>query len=729
MIRFSKNILTFILTLSSLNAQVEEIGDSIFTIIKDGYSVNLPYFTNKPINYNDEEIVRVVIVLHGQNRNANDYFGYIEEASISSESENETLIFSPQFLIHQDIDYWGLDSSFVYWSGTTQWTGGDLSHSTSENPRLFFISSFAIMDSIVYNFLTTFDELDEIVLIGNSAGGQFVNRYLGGTNLENQGKVRYVVSAPSHYLYFDENRSLNDFETPINWGQPGGCDGYNDYRYGLNNLNDYMLQSLVDSIQLRYSRNNVYYLIGELDYGGTNYCQSNVQGENRFERARVYYQHLLNFFDNEIVSNHKIALISDVSHNAYDLFNSDCGIYSIFNYGSCSQLSNLIFPSANFDVYNNSGEYPLEVSFVNESSNGTHSIVSSIWDFGDQVVLNSNNLIESHTYNQPGQYNVSLTSYDIIGLSDSIELSSIIQIDTVFGDLNWDIAVNQDDVSLLLKHLVKRDTLTELQTRVGSVDGLSGVSTYDASLMLRFFENDIDSLPFIETDIISEGSLFSEDQNITDQEIITVPVYSDSLVNLYSFILKLTYDPSFLIFGSGYFGNLNDSGFVFETNSFEDTVIIAGSSSSPLNGNSLTFDLYFLPINDNVEETTVSFYDVVINQNTNLPAFNVVLESFLNIKNATKPKLLSLIHNYPNPFNSSTTITYNLNKDDYVEIYIIDIVGRQIKNLFSGNQREGIYNLTWDSKNSFGQEVSGGVYYYTIKTLKESVIKKMVLLR
>ena len=105
------------------------------------------------------------------------------------------------------------DESKIYYLRTFQIKSrNSTGQSSSENSDTV---SFAIMDSIVYNFLTTFDELDEIVLIGNSAGGQFVNRYLGGTNLENQGKVRYVVSAPSHYLYFDENSSLNDFETPI----------------------------------------------------------------------------------------------------------------------------------------------------------------------------------------------------------------------------------------------------------------------------------------------------------------------------------------------------------------------------------------------------------------------------------------------------------------------------------------------------------------------------------
>ena len=284
------------------------------------------------------------------------------------------------------MDYWNLDSSVIFWSGTTQWTGGDLSGSTNQNPRPYSLSSFSVIDSMIQSLITNYNNLEDLVLIGNSAGGQFVNRYLGGTTLNGQGKVRYVVCAPSHYLYFNEKRSLNNFETPIVWGEPEGCSEYNNYRYGLENLNDYMSQSSLDSIRSRYFRKKVDYLVGELDYGGTTYCESSVQGQTRVQRALVYYQHLLDFFSQSITSNHKISLISGVSHSANGLFNSNCGLYSIFYSGSCNQLSNLVFPTAGFEVYNNSGDYPLEVSFVNESNSGTHPIVSNVWDLETKIL-------------------------------------------------------------------------------------------------------------------------------------------------------------------------------------------------------------------------------------------------------------------------------------------------------------------------------------------------------
>ena len=83
--------------------------------------------------------------------------------------------------------------------------GGGLSNSTNEHPRGYEISSYTIMDSLIAHLLI-FSKLQDIALVGNSAGGQFVNRYAAGSDQEGEGKIRYIVSAPSSYVYMDEYR-------------------------------------------------------------------------------------------------------------------------------------------------------------------------------------------------------------------------------------------------------------------------------------------------------------------------------------------------------------------------------------------------------------------------------------------------------------------------------------------------------------------------------------------
>ena len=56
-------------------------------------------------------------------------------------------------------------------------------------------------------------------MVGNSAGGQYVNRYAAGTGQEVGGIIHYIISAPSSYLYFDENR-YTEYHFPLEWMIP-----------------------------------------------------------------------------------------------------------------------------------------------------------------------------------------------------------------------------------------------------------------------------------------------------------------------------------------------------------------------------------------------------------------------------------------------------------------------------------------------------------------------------
>ena len=227
-----------------LFGQVDIVGDQNFDITFDGSLVSLPLFSNTIYTLPDD-ITRAVIVIHGQNRNADDYYNSIYSAASSTEDLTETLVIAPQFLTTTDINFWELSNSVVYWSNTTSWTGGNLSNSTSDHPRDYDISSFSVMDSLVSYLLHNVPYLEKVIIVGNSAGGQFVNRYAAGSDQNGQGKIEYIISAPSHFLYLDENR-LEDYTRPFVWNVPNGCSKYNDYRYGLYDLNNYMSFAGVD---------------------------------------------------------------------------------------------------------------------------------------------------------------------------------------------------------------------------------------------------------------------------------------------------------------------------------------------------------------------------------------------------------------------------------------------------------------------------------------------------
>lgn len=92
-------------------------------------------------------------------------------------------------------------------------------------------------------------------------------------------------------------------------------------------------------------------------------------------------------------------------------------------------------------------------------------------------------------------------------------------------------------------------------------------------------------------------------------------------------------------------------------------------------------------------------------------------------------KEFTLSQNFPNPFNTSTIIKYNLPQNGNILIKIYDIVGREITTLINQEQMQGEYYILWNGKNSYGKNVASGVYLYETKFNNQSFIKKMLIIR
>jgi hypothetical protein len=98
-------------------------------------------------------------------------------------------------------------------------------------------------------------------------------------------------------------------------------------------------------------------------------------------------------------------------------------------------------------------------------------------------------------------------------------------------------------------------------------------------------------------------------------------------------------------------------------------------------------------------------------------------------RNETFPHGFALEQNFPNPFNPSTTIRYELPEDGLVNITIYDITGRHISTLVSSHQNAGYKSIQWNATNNHGEPVSAGVYLYKIQAGEFLQTKKMVLLK
>ena len=91
-----------------------------------------------------------------------------------------------------------------------------------------------------------------------------------------------------------------------------------------------------------------------------------------------------------------------------------------------------------------------------------------------------------------------------------------------------------------------------------------------------------------------------------------------------------------------------------------------------------------------------------------------------------------LLPNYPNPFNPETWIPYDLAEDADVHIYIYNLKGESIHQLSLGFQTAGTYRTQaraayWDGRNSAGEFVASGVYFYTLHAAQTKATRKMVI--
>ena len=98
------------------------------------------------------------------------------------------------------------------------------------------------------------------------------------------------------------------------------------------------------------------------------------------------------------------------------------------------------------------------------------------------------------------------------------------------------------------------------------------------------------------------------------------------------------------------------------------------------------------------------------------------------------PKVFKLYQNYPNPFNMTTNITYDLPKEGQVQIEIWNILGMKVATVEDRLQKAGSYTISWNGKNTQGQDVGTGVYFYTIRVSNSGQIlfqntSKLLLLK
>ncbi len=279
------------------------------------------------------DIVRAVITIHGEHRDARAYGRIASEAlAAAGASGRGTLLVTPRFPA-------GGPPSLLRWPGAG-WIDGQAASAPAA------LSSFEAMDALIDRLAdrARFPSLRSIVLVGHSAGAQFVQRYAvlgrGEARAALAGiAMRHVIANPSSYAYFDDAR-------PLPGGGFGalrsdGCPMENRWKYGLEALPPYAAGARPRALERPYVQRDVTYLLGRLDNDPTlraldKSCAAQAQGADHLARGLGFFRYLAARHPGLLQRLHEVP---GVGHDARGMLTSACALAAIYDMPACDTPS------------------------------------------------------------------------------------------------------------------------------------------------------------------------------------------------------------------------------------------------------------------------------------------------------------------------------------------------------------------------------------------------------
>ncbi|MBN2072152.1 MAG: PKD domain-containing protein [Candidatus Krumholzibacteriota bacterium] len=381
-------------------------------------------------------------------------------------------------------------------------------------------------------------------------------------------------------------------------------------------------------------------------------------------------------------ANAKLRFMCDASGNADDVFIDEVEFRG-FGTGGGS-----VAPVAAFTGTPTTGDYPLEVTFTDQSENDPESWS---WAFGDGGTSTAQN--PTHTYTAAGTYTVTLTAANTAGSDDEVKTGYITVTEPSAG--GWTTITYDDfeggfgsytdgggDCSLYAygTYAHQGSRAADIQDNSGTASSFYHTASYNVSgysnLEVEFW-------------FMAVSMDRSEDfwvQYFDGSAWRTVASYTSST----------DYD-------NGIFYN-------------KVVQIPAGTYNYPTNAkirfmcdaSNNTDDVYI----DEIEFRGYSGGAMASGAIAQVETGSDIPEAF------------KVCQNYPNPFNPVTTIRFELPKEGYMRLDIFNVAGQRVANLVSRNMDAGVHEIPW---NAAGQ--ASGVYFYRIMYGDKRVTKKMILLR
>jgi pimeloyl-ACP methyl ester carboxylesterase len=295
-----------------------------------GHSRSMIYRTYS-LEEKNEKISRALIIIHGTNRDADNYFRNALAAAFLANALEDTAVIVPHIASNNGRGCADklAPNEVSYSCNGDSWRSGGVSESDSK------ITSFDFVDEIMRKLARreAFPNLKSIVLAGHSAGGQFVTRYEMSNRVhETLGlPITYVVANPSSYAYLDPVRPAGEKADAFRpFSDARNCTTYNTWPYGLEGRTGYASKLSDDQLRKQLASRPTTYLLGEIDIlplgGFDNSCPAMAQGPTRRARGEAFAR----FVNEKYKAQHKMQIISECGHNARCMFTSEEALPILF---------------------------------------------------------------------------------------------------------------------------------------------------------------------------------------------------------------------------------------------------------------------------------------------------------------------------------------------------------------------------------------------------------------
>jgi hypothetical protein len=102
---------------------------------------------------------------------------------------------------------------------------------------------------------------------------------------------------------------------------------------------------------------------------------------------------------------------------------------------------------------------------------------------------------------------------------------------------------------------------------------------------------------------------------------------------------------------------------------------------------------------------------------------------YLSTEGEGIPTEFALHENYPNPFNPSTTLRFDLPEVSDATVTIYNMLGQRVRTFNMNDTPAGYHSVKWNATNDYGDPVGAGVYLYQLRADQFVKTRKMVLLK